>query len=91
MCAPDGRITYVSLVDSGTTNDATAWNTALKFLPIDLATGEERGDGATLIDDLEEFYGVGDTETSELNGDEHYPGILELTNCFSYILWKVMI
>lgn len=67
VCAPDGRIVYVSMVDSGSTHDASAWDDALKFPPIDSATGEERADEITLVEDLEEFYGVG-ANADETNG-----------------------
>jgi len=62
MVTPDGFISYVSLVDTGNTHDATAWNTAYAFPPLD-ENGMEREDKVTLLKDLEKTYGCGKPES----------------------------
>lgn len=76
MVAPNGRVVYVSLVNWGSFHDATAWNTAYKFPPIDSETGRERIDQKTLISHLEEYYGIGYSEIDpKLTNDRECEGI----------------
>lgn len=81
VCAPNGRIVYVSCMDWGSTHDATAWNTSLKFPPVDPNNkGEERSDNKTFISSLEEFYGIGHSE-DDMEDDGHpHPGLLSFLN-----------
>jgi len=71
ICAPNGRIVYISCMDWGSTHDATAWNTSLEFPPVDEETGEERPDNKSFISSLEEFYGAGHSE--DYFGEDVHP------------------
>jgi hypothetical protein len=71
MCAPDGYITYLSLVDTGSTHDSTSWNTALAYPPVEIdpvsGISKNRSDKRSLIQDLEEHYGIGKPEGEKVN------------------------
>jgi hypothetical protein len=70
VVAPDGMIVYVSLVDVGCAHDATTWNTSPDFPPVSIVDGEERKDGRTLLQGLEEFYGPGKQDGEEEGEEE---------------------
>jgi len=77
MVTPDGFIAYVSLVDTGNTHDAKAWNTAYAFPPVG-EDGQERIDKKTLLKDLEEAYGFGKPESAKnLHIDERFSEVME--------------
>ena len=61
MVAPDGFITYVSLIDTGNTHDSVSWNTALAWPPVE-DNGSERLDRKSLLEQIQEFYGEGFSE-----------------------------
>jgi hypothetical protein len=87
MVDPNGRICYVSQLANGNRHDATAWNSAPAFPPhvwCEDGTLPRRTDGKTLIDQLEEKYGLPGTRALVhegklyqpcISGDKAYPKI----------------